>query len=370
MTEILYFGIGFVFLIIPLILTLFNIINLFKKKKIKENIIDVLTFGLGIGLTGFLYLASDFRDYTEALRIGGLEIDKHAPIASWSMPTVLAIFILGLVSYFLIRRKKLNLPPLIVVCAMSGIIICSIYMIIFMIQITVTDLFTRYLFYGIPYLLLFPINYILCSIRAVIEIIQIYKEKNLKAKEFENKFLNKCSQIIYDTDNWTILAVVLSIPLTAILICILVLFGQRPDEAIRAFLETSDWNLSQKVSPPSVEYDAHYLCTVAVSGHESIVKPTRVGIRRGQKIIVNRQLCIANAFEDLIQEKVPRFHHFIRYIYDKYGFPLAKHIKTSTQADITYILMKPLEWIFLIVLYVCDKKPENRIATQYIGKRW
>ena len=30
MTEILYFGIGFVFLIIPLILTLFNIINLFK----------------------------------------------------------------------------------------------------------------------------------------------------------------------------------------------------------------------------------------------------------------------------------------------------------------------------------------------------
>ena len=71
MTEILYFGIGFVFLIIPLILTLFNIINLFKKKKIKENIIDVLTFGLGIGLTGFLYLASDFRDYTEALRLGG-----------------------------------------------------------------------------------------------------------------------------------------------------------------------------------------------------------------------------------------------------------------------------------------------------------
>lgn len=36
MTEILYFGIGFVFLIIPLILTLFNIINLFKRKKLKR----------------------------------------------------------------------------------------------------------------------------------------------------------------------------------------------------------------------------------------------------------------------------------------------------------------------------------------------
>ena len=194
-------GFGIIFLICPLILTLLNVINLFKKKKIKEDIVDGVTFIVGIGLTGFLYLASDFKDYTEALRLGGLEIDKHAPIASWSMPTVLAIFILGLISYLLIRREKLNLPPLIVVCAISGIIICSIYMIIFVIQITNPDLFLRYLFYGIPYLALFPINYILCSIRAIIEVIQRYKEMNLQSKEFENKFLNKCSQIIYDTEN-------------------------------------------------------------------------------------------------------------------------------------------------------------------------
>lgn len=268
MINLLYIGIGFGILVAPIVLTLANIINLFKKKKIKENMIDILTFVLGIGLSGFLYLVSDFKDYTEALRLGGFEVDKHAPIASWSMPTVIAIFIFGFVSYFLIRKRKLNLPPLIIVCSISGIIVCSIYMIIFIIQITNTELFPRYLFYGIPYLALFPINYILCSIRAIIEVVRRYKEKNLKAKEFDNKFLNKCSQIIYNTDNWPILAVVLTVPLTAILICILVLFGQRPDEAIRAFLETSDWNLSQKVSPPSVEYDAHYLCTVAVSGHK------------------------------------------------------------------------------------------------------
>ena len=94
-----------------------------------------------------------------------------------------------------------------------------------------------------------------------------------------------------------------------------------------------------------------------------------MGIRRGEKIIVNRQLCIANAFEDLIKEKIPRFHHFIRYIYDKYGYPLSKHINTAVQADITYILMKPLEWIFLITLYLFDKKPENRINLQYIGNK-
>ena len=39
------------------------------------------------------------------------------------------------------------------------------------------------------------------------------------------------------------------------------------------------------------------------------------------------------------------------------------------EADITYLIMKPLEWIFLIVLYLFDEKPENRIATQYIGKK-
>ncbi|WP_341274143.1 DUF6688 family protein [Clostridium saccharoperbutylacetonicum] len=31
--------------------------------------------------------------------------------------------------------------------------------------------------------------------------------------------------------------------------------------------------------------------------------------------------------------------------------------------------MKPLEWIFLIVLYFCDVNPENRIAVQYLPKK-
>ena len=31
--------------------------------------------------------------------------------------------------------------------------------------------------------------------------------------------------------------------------------------------------------------------------------------------------------------------------------------------------MKPLEWIFLLVLYIFDVNPENRIVTQYIGKK-
>ena len=363
----LYYVVGFLLLIVPLILTIMNIINLLKKKKIREGIFDILTFTLGPIFTIVLYYMSEFKDYQEALRLGGMDITVHNPIASWSIPTVFTILVVGIFSYCFIRIKKMDLPPLIIVLSISGTVICSIYMIMFLIQVSTEKLFNN-IFNGLPYLMLFPINYILCSIRAIIEIMQKYKEKNLKPKEYNNKFLNWCSKTIYDIDKWPIIGIILSIPLSIILICVLVLFGQRPDEAIRAFLETSDWNLSQKISPPPIEYDGHYLCTVALKGHKNLVKPTRMGIRRGERIVVNRQLCIANAFEDLIQEKAPRFHHFIRYIYDKYGFPLAKIIKTSLQADIIYIMMKPLKWIFLITLYLFDKSPENRISTQYIGK--
>lgn len=365
MSLVIFIIIIFICLILPLIFTILNIMNLFKKKKIKENLTDILTFTLGIFLTVVLYfftLAN--RDYYMTLRDGGPTIDViHSPIASWSYPTVLVIFILGIISYILIRVRKLKLPPLVIVGAMSGIFICSIYMIIFIIQLSKNMI--ELAVYGIPFLALFPINYILCSIRAEIEIMREYKEQNINAKKYDNKFLNLCSKLLYNIDNWPILAIVFSIPLSAILIGILVLFGQRPDEAIRAFLETSDWTLSTKISPPTVTYDAHYLCTVSLRGHRRIVKPIRMGMRKGEKIVVNRQLCVANAFEDLIKEKTPRFHHFIRYIYDKYGYPLSKHINTAFQADVTYILMKPLEWIFLLVLYLFDEKPENRIAIQY-----
>ena len=368
MRIILWFLIGFICLALPLILTVFKIIKIFKKKKIKENVIDIITFILGIILTITLYKFIGFKDYNKPIILDGLAVTAHAPIASWSMPTVVSILIVGIVSYFLIRIKKLDLSPLIIVSCMSGILICSIYIVVFIIQIFNISMIEN-LFYGIPFLALFPINYILCSIRAEIEIVNYYRQKNVRPKEYENKFLNKCNKILYDTNKWHILSIILALPLLIILICILTLFGQRPDEAIKAFLETSDWTLSREISPPPITYDGHYLCTVSLKGHERLVKPIRMGIRHGEKIVVNRQLCVANAFENLIEEKAPKFHKFVRYIYDKYGFPLSKHIHTSWQADITYILMKPLEWLFLLVLYIFDKKPENRITTQYIGKK-
>ena len=89
---------------------------------------------------------------------------------------------------------------------------------------------------------------------------------------------------------------------------ILVLFGQAPDSVVRAWTETSDWNLSLKEAPQNIYYDEHYLCTVAAGGHKKIVKPIRAGVRHGHRVIVNRQLCIANAFEQVLEERTPHFH--------------------------------------------------------------
>ena len=158
---------------------------------------------------------------------------------------------------------------------------------------------------------------------------------------------------------------ILALPLLGVLVAFLALFGQAPDSIIQAWTETSDWTMSQQVSPPNLHEDMHYLCTVAASGHEKVVKPLRVGKRHGHKVIVNRQLCVANAFEQLIQEKTPKFHRAVRGAYDKYGYPIAKHIRSRFVADLVWIIMKPAEWVFLFVLYLFDSKPENRIALQY-----
>lgn len=68
----------------------------------------------------------------------------------------------------------------------------------------------------------------------------------------------------------------------------------------------------------------------------------------------------------MIQERIPKVHNRIRYVYDKYGYPLSRHITTQLRADVTYILMKPWEWLMVMFLYLMDKKPEDKIARQYL----
>jgi len=164
---------------------------------------------------------------------------------------------------------------------------------------------------------------------------------------------------------------ILCLPLLVIMTTILLLFGQKPDSLIRAFTDTYKHGFSEwDYQCDNVSCGGHYLCSVAANGHPQIVRPNRRGIRNGQPIICNRQLLIANAFEDLIQEELPLLHKFIRGQYNKVGNLIHRYYTIFNNkfiSDCIYLLMKPLEWLFLVILYSFDRKPENRIAKQYIS---
>ncbi len=167
------------------------------------------------------------------------------------------------------------------------------------------------------------------------------------------------------------LVLVLCLPILVILSAILLLVGQKPDSIVRAFTDTYKHGFSQwDYKCDNVQCGGHYLCSVAANGHYSIVKPKRLGVRNGNNIICNRQLLVSNAFEELIEEKFPFLHKNIRQQYNKVGNVIHRYygiFNNKFVSDFIYILMKPLEWLFLFTLYCFDKNPENRIAKQYLS---
>jgi hypothetical protein len=164
----------------------------------------------------------------------------------------------------------------------------------------------------------------------------------------------------------------LCLPILIVITSLLLLFGQKPDSIIRVFTDTYKHSFSQlDYLCDNVKCGGHYLCSIAANGHRKIVKPIRYGERNGNKIICNRQLLVANAFEELIEEKMPVLHKHIRHYYNKVGNLIHRYYRIFNNkfvADFFYILMKPAEIIFLLILYTFDQNPENRIAQQYCNK--
>ncbi|XXX72470.1 DUF6688 family protein [Sorangium sp. So ce134] len=138
-----------------------------------------------------------------------------------------------------------------------------------------------------------------------------------------------------------------------------------PTAALQVFTRTCGYTLSQL---PIVELpgDCHYLCTVAARGHAWLVRPIRLGRRGGTPILVNRQLAVANAFEELLHERWPRFGRAARRLYDRLGLPVSRYIGAAWVADLVYLAMKPLEWAFYLALLLLDPRaPEARIDRMY-----
>ena len=391
-----------IFIILGLLLIpgpLFTILNIGNLLLNREHTgkFEAMAFSVGILYSLMLYGIWNPRSWEESVILSDDMASLHEPFARAYLPAILFLMAVGLLSYAYLKTKKDKGAPLAVVLSMSGVYIGILVNLAAMIQLfgsVNADMpFGNCMPGDVLLMLLLPFNYLLLAVNLLIQVVKGQSRRIKERKEllgydgevlgasrglnqteepesdlepYKSRFLNDCNRILADSENWALFALLLTLPLLCVIMIVLLLFGQRPDSVIRAFTETSDWTLSTKVSPPPVVYDSHYLCTVAMQGHKALVRPQRMGIRRGNKIMVNRQLCVANAFEQLLEEHTPRFHRALRNFYDTYGYPVSRHIRTPLSADIIYLIMKPLEWLFVIVLYLFDEKPEDRIARQYL----
>jgi len=365
----------FVFFIPPIVLTVLNVRNLFAKTE--RFPIALLFVTIVYGLFCYqVFLASESIT----------SIPWHEPVDEYALHQIISSeyflpFIVpcaaGFAGLFVIAffpAEKLS--PFVAVLALAGICIGNVENILFALQISkkfwnlsdFRDFDSDGFVYMLPYLyhvnlLLLSVFHIRRQIRGQLALIEARRAD--AAYTWQKKlygFLSRASK-------WYAAAFVAVLPLALVIDIVLILFGQGSDGPAKAFTMTADWTFSAQVPPPPLAYEGHYLCTVAAGGHCVLVKPLRFGMRRGQKIVVNRQLSVANAFEELLQERFFRLHRVLRRFYDTHGYPVSRLITTKLRADIVFILMKPAEWFFTFTLYLLCTDPEQRIRRQYAERQ-
>lgn len=293
----------------------------------------------------------------------------YSPISYKDSYWLIAIHLLSVISLVVIYFKEYKLPPLQI---SSFIILLCLGVLVnlqFLYQVSSHDTSRIHLWSdGDNADLLISIYPLILTISSIGILIKMIKNKSKfdSKKIYKNKVLSWLNGKLSNAQNLPLLSILLTAPILLIIIVILILFGQDVESLSKVYSETATWKLSRHLHPPTVDdRHGHYLCTVAAQGNPKIVRPIGVGFRNGNFILVNRQLQIANAFEYLIENFNPKIHKVIRHNYDKYGINLAKRINNEKLSNLTYILMKPIEWIFLIILYSFYIKPEEIIKNQY-----
>lgn len=291
----------------------------------------------------------------------------YSPFSETDAVTLIFYILAFTISLLLVWVKGNILPPLTLTLSLIFILIGIFFNIGILYQVSVHNTETLYVYNGTEEQLLFlfaPLLSVFIGIYLIYKATKFEINESLE-KTYSNKILQYLNTFLATKSRSPLWIFLLMFPVFFMVTLLLILFGQDTNSIIKIFTDTTTWRFSQQVHPPIIDHRGHYLCTVATFGHPKIVQPLRFGKRNGNQIIVNRQLLIANAFEEMIQDLSPRLHLKIRAFYDQYGYNLSKQINTPLLSSITYILMKPLEWIFLISLYLLCSKPEDKINRQY-----
>ena len=345
---------------VPLFLTCVNVVHLVQKRQSKTGLTDLTSILLG----GFLWVML-VELSMDILMIPWYEPAYpnfyHEYLSQQYRDVILILLFAGIISIVSLSAFKIEkIPPM-----LSALL--TAFTAVGLILFTLVNVQLMKNFQPLHLMLwVYVLNlYLIAARRVRLNIIaQVHKVRE-RQNVFRSRFGTRLNSLMSKFSGMTALSFLLILPVILVFEVIYIILGQGADGFIKAFTETADWTFSQQTPPPPVDYEGHYLCTVAAGGHRKVVKPLRYGVRRGERIVVNRQLLIANAFEDMIKERFPGFHRSVRSFYDKHGYPISRHITTQLRADIVYILMKPLELIFITALYLFDTEPENRIAVQY-----
>ncbi|MBK8011832.1 MAG: hypothetical protein IPK13_10815 [Deltaproteobacteria bacterium] len=337
---------------------------------------DVITVFAGTTLTVLDWLQLEMPEHDEPITTYcGIVNAPHAPLAEAHLLSFGVFFGLGIGAYLLLRRYGHHAPPLVGAAATACLLVAMALDLVLLVQLApalVMSALDPEKAFTVGMLLVFPANFLLISTTLLLRLHRSYREE-ARSTDQDNiaapvRF-ERLRRLILASQRWPQAGILFALPFLTIAIAILTLFGQAPDAIVRVFTDTSDWTFSTLIPPPPIDEGCgHYLCTAAARGHRRLVRPLRLGVRRGRPILVNRQLLIANAFEQLVEERWPRVHRFLRQAYDRYGYPLSRKMTSAWRCDVIYVAMKPVELFFLLALYACARDPETRIARQYLPR--
>lgn len=99
------------------------------------------------------------------------------------------------------------------------------------------------------------------------------------------------------------------------------------------------------VKPPDC-----YIATAAAQGHTRFVMSNTVQRADGLSMQVNGQLQRLKCAELALMAINPLLHKVFRKIYDVVGKALAHRMTNPFVADVAYLLLKPVEWVAIVVL--------------------
>jgi hypothetical protein len=240
-------------------------------------------------------LGPDYNQVVAHISVGDPDY-PYGSLANVHLPSFLTFYVLAITALVVLWLKGRRLPPLLFVILTSLLLIGIVINFVLLIQICWNAEAKEFGWRFMP----LPLVFITAAILVPVKVLRA-ESIEAEQREYQNPTLNRLNKLIAKTAMQPVWVLVLMFPLYVLITLILMLFGQTPDAMVKVFADTTTWLLSQKSHPPYIEpHSGHYLCTIAACGDPAVVKPLIIGKRHGNPIIVNRQLQVANAFEELI----------------------------------------------------------------------